>query len=93
LSEGEQEALESVLKGEEPADADAPEALALLNRLLAQLPQDDAWLLRQIELEGRSLADVCAAIGWNRGAARVRLFRARHRLQKLFKRLEKHERI
>ena len=89
LSEEEQFVLESVAVGADPADADAPQALQLLNRLLDQLPATDAWLLRQVELEEKTLAEVCAETGWNGGAARVRLFRARHRLQKMFRQLEK----
>ena len=88
LSEQEQFILESVAAGADPADADAPQALELLNRLLEQLPAIDAWLLRQVELEEKTLAEVCAETGWNGGAARVRLFRARHRLQKQFRQLE-----
>jgi RNA polymerase sigma factor (sigma-70 family) len=89
LSENEQAVVETITAESEPTDADAPQALTLLNRLLEQLPEADAWLLRQIELEQKSLADVCAVAGWNHGAARVRLFRARRRLQALFRKLEK----
>jgi len=89
LSEHEQLVLESVAASVEPGDADAPQALELLNRLLEQLPATDAWLLRRIELEQKSMAEVCAETGWNGGATRVRLFRARHRLQKLFRQIEK----
>ena len=89
LSEEEQFVLESVAATEEPSDADVPRALELLNRLLDHLPATDAWLLRRVELEQKTLAEVCAETGWNGGAARVRLFRARHRLQKQFRQLEK----
>jgi len=89
LSEEEQSVLESIAAGADPADADAPQALELLNRLLEQLPATDAWLLRQVELEEKTLAEVCAETGWNGGATRVRLFRARHRLKTLFRQLEK----
>jgi RNA polymerase sigma-70 factor, ECF subfamily len=89
MSEEAQLLLESVTAAEEPSDADAPQALELLNRLLDQLPATDAWLLRQVELEQKTLAEVCTETGWNGGAARVRLFRARHRLQKQFRQLEK----
>jgi RNA polymerase sigma factor (sigma-70 family) len=92
LSEEEQVVLETISDGAEVSEGDAPEALALFNRLLEQLPAQDAWLLRQIELEEKSLGEVCATAGWNGGAARVRLFRARHRLQKLFRQLEKEQR-
>jgi RNA polymerase sigma-70 factor (ECF subfamily) len=89
LSEEEHFVLESLAAAEAPSDADAPRALELLNRLLDQLPATDAWLLRRVELEQKTLAEVCAETGWNGGAARVRLFRARHRLQKKFRQLEK----
>jgi RNA polymerase sigma-70 factor (ECF subfamily) len=89
LTEQEQAMVETASTETEAADADAPHALALVNRLLGQLPQADAWLLRQVELEQKSLADICAATGWNGGAARVRLFRARRRLHALFRKMEK----
>lgn len=89
LTEEEQAALEMVAHQQENApEADAAQALALFNRLLESLPAQDAWLLREVELERRPLADICAEAGWNSGATRVRLFRARHRLQKLFRGLE-----
>src|SRR5688500_15677980 len=56
--EAELQLLDKVATGSEPADADAPQALSLLNRLLDQLPESDAWLLRQVELEQKSLAEV-----------------------------------
>ena len=88
LSEEQQSILETIAGGDEPADA-AAEAPALLSRLLDQLPQLDAWLIREVELKEKSLTEVCAETGWNRGAARVRLFRARRRLQSLYNKLEK----
>lgn len=69
-------------------DADATSAHALVEKLLAGLPADDAWLLRQIELEQRSIAEVCAVRGWSSGLTRIRLFRARRRLQRLMRQLE-----
>lgn len=88
LTESEQAVVETVTSEAEPADADAPQALTLLNRLLDMLPETDAWLLRQTELEQKSLREVCEAAGWNYGAARVRLFRARRRLQAMFQKLD-----
>lgn len=89
LTEEEQLALESAVSEEDGSNADAPEALNLLNRLLEHLPPRDAWLLRQVELDQRPIAEVAAQAGWNGGATRVRLFRARLRLQALFRSLEK----
>lgn len=64
------------------------DALALIEKLLATLPPADAWLLRVIELEERSLADVCSEAGWNATLTRVRLFRARRRLKQALIHLE-----
>jgi len=89
LTDEEQAVWETLAGASEPADADAPGALALLERLLAQLPSDDAWLLRQVEIEERPLADLCAERGWSGVAARVRLFRARRRLAAAFAALER----
>ena len=64
------------------------DARALIERLLSTLPPADAWLLRAIELEERSLADVCSEAGWNATLTRVRLFRARRRLRAEFEKLD-----
>ncbi|MBM3846475.1 MAG: RNA polymerase sigma factor [Verrucomicrobia bacterium] len=88
LSEEDQQLMDSLAATETPVDADASQALEWLNRLLQSLSPDDAWLLRKVEMEQRPLAEVCAEMGWNRGLTRVRLFRARRRLQKEFSALE-----
>lgn len=88
LSVEDQTFLEGLAEERPQRDADAPRALALWERLLASLPAADAWLLRQIELEERSLAAVCQETGWSAVAARVRLFRARKRLRIAWKKLE-----
>lgn len=82
-------ALEEVAEEADPLEPDAAGALALLETLLAALPVQDAWLLRQLELEQRSIAEVCAETGWNSGLTRIRAFRARRRLQAKFKELER----
>ena len=89
LTADEQGVVERLGDYQPPQDADATSAFVLVERLLEQLPPADAWLLRQVEIEEKSLADVCAQAGWNAGATRVRLFRARHRLQTAMRRLEK----
>ncbi len=89
LSENERTALEMAHAPEGAPEPDAADALALLNRLLDQLPPKEAWLLRQVELENKTIADVCAETGWNPGAARVRLFRARLRLKAEFRKMER----
>jgi RNA polymerase sigma-70 factor (ECF subfamily) len=91
LSEEEQKVIEQAPQPGEAADADAVNALGLVEKLLERLPAADAWLLRRVELEQQTLADVCREAGWNSGAARVRLFRARLRLRAAFRELEKNQ--
>ncbi len=91
FSEEEQAIFAEVPDNREPTDADAGTARSLVEKLFAGLSPDDAFLLRRIELEQQSLAEVCAETGWNSGATRVRLFRARRRLQKLMRELENSE--
>lgn len=88
LTSEEQAVVETLAEERPPPDEDAPNALALAEKLLAELPPADAWLLRQVELEERPLAEVCAETGWNPVAGRVRLFRARRRLQAAWRELE-----
>jgi RNA polymerase sigma-70 factor (ECF subfamily) len=93
LTEEEQQAVAQSADPAEPNDASAmvssnAGARSLVEKLLAALPPKDAWLLRKVELEEQSLAEVCAATGWMSGAARVRLFRARRRLEAAFRALE-----
>jgi RNA polymerase sigma-70 factor (ECF subfamily) len=88
LTAEEQAVLETVTGASAPANADAPGALVLLERLLAGLSPEDAWLLRQVEIEERPLAELCVERGWSGLAGRVRLFRARRRLAAAFRALE-----
>ncbi len=89
LSEDEQRVLENAAPAAEATDADAGHAHVLMEKLLEAMPEADAWLIRQVEIEQKSLADVCGLAGWNAGAARVRLFRARRRLRDAFQELER----
>lgn len=89
LAENEVAALEAAHAPDNAPEPDANDALTLLNKLLERLPAQEAWLLRRVELEEKSIAEVCEETGWNAGAARVRLFRARLKLKKEFRKLEK----
>jgi YHS domain-containing protein len=72
-----------------PAEAEAPSAASLLvERILAQLPPRDAWLIRSIDLEERPFEELCAEMNWRIATGRVRLFRARRRLKKAIADLE-----
>jgi RNA polymerase sigma-70 factor (ECF subfamily) len=92
LGEAEQALLESLAGEIAPADGDLPAAASLLEKLFAALTPDDAWLLRQVELAERPLADLCSELGWNAVAGRVRLYRARRRLTAAWQALERNGR-
>jgi RNA polymerase sigma factor (sigma-70 family) len=87
LSEEQQHLLEQT-----PSEHSAPrEQLAweLLQRLMESLAPAERALLRWLELEQKSIAEVCQLTGWNSGVVRIRAFRARRKLKKLYDALEK----
>lgn len=88
LSPGERAFAEAADPGGGRSDAAPEDALALIDRLLATLRPIDAWLLRRIELDEQSVAEVAAEAGWTAGATHVRLFRARAKLRRALRDLE-----
>lgn len=65
-----------------------PLAWAVLEKLLDQLPPAERTLILWLEIEQRSIAEVCTLTGWNSGVVRIRAFRARRKLKALFQALE-----
>ncbi len=93
LSEKEAEVLDSVLTNEgEVATNDALAARELVYKLLGQLKAEDRLVLRMLDLEQRSVAEISDLTGWNPSLVKVRAFRARRKLGKLFVELERKER-
>lgn len=78
----------AALERVEPSDPAVGEAGEILARLLAALAPDDRLLITWLDLEQKSVADVAALTGWNRGRVHVKAFRARRRLRKLFETLD-----
>jgi RNA polymerase sigma-70 factor (ECF subfamily) len=66
----------------ETPDTSAAEAV---EHLLAQLSPDDRWVIRLLDLEQKSVAEISQLTGWSRPAVKVRAFRARHRLRLLLR--------
>lgn len=93
LSENEVQVLDAVLQAD---DAQTPDdslaARELLEKLLAQLKPQDQVVIRLLDLEQKSVAEVAALTGWNSALVKVRAFRARRKLQKHFDQLKKAER-
>ncbi len=93
LSETEAEVLDNVLTNENDVPAnDAMAAHELVHKLLAQLKPDDQLVVRLLDLEQKSIAEISTITGWNQSLIKVRAFRARRKLQKLFHELQKKER-
>ena len=93
LSEKEAEVLDSVLTTDgEVAANDALASRELVYKLLGQLKADDHLVLRLLDLEQHSVAEISELTGWNPSLVKVRAFRARGKLKKLFEELERKER-
>jgi len=68
----------------EGGDMNNVDALEVLTKLFQLLPDEVAWLLREVELKERSISQVAEEMGWTNTATRLRLFRARKKLKKVF---------
>ncbi len=92
LSSGEAEVLDNVL-ADTRADApgDAFSARELVNRLLDQLKPADRTVIQMLDLEQKTVAEISALTGWGQSMIKVRAFRARQKLQKLFRELKTQE--
>lgn len=93
LSEDEATVLDAVLTSEnEVAASDALAAHELVHKLLDQLKAEDRTVIQLLDLEQKSLAEISELTGWNTTLIKVRAFRARRKLQKLFAELKRKER-
>jgi RNA polymerase sigma factor (sigma-70 family) len=93
LSETEAEVLDAVMtKDDDVAANDAMAAHELVHKLLGQLKADDQMVIRLLDLEQKSIAEIAEITGWNQSLIKVRAFRARRKLQKLFQELQRKER-
>lgn len=93
LSENEAKVLDSVLTSEDAAAPDdALAAHELVHKLLDQLKPQDRLVLQLLDLEQKSIAEISEQTGWNTSLVKVRAFRARRKLQKLFQALKRKER-
>lgn len=92
LSENEAEVLDHVLTDErDTTPADALAARELVHKLLGQLKPADRLVIQLLDLEQKTIAEISALTGWNQTLVKVRAFRARRKLQKLFQELQNKE--
>lgn len=93
LSENEADVLDAVMTNEnDVAAGDALAARELVHKLLDQLKPDDRLVIQLLDLEQKTIAEISALTGWSQSLVKVRAFRARRKLQKLFQELEQKER-
>jgi len=93
LSESEAEVLDNVMTNQNDVPAnDAMASHELVHKLLNQLKPDDQLVVRLLDLEQKTIAEIAQITGWNQSLIKVRAFRARRKLQKLFQELQKTER-
>ena len=93
LSENEAEVLDNVLTDERDVlPGDALAARELVHKLLGQLKPDDRLVIQLLDLEQKTIAEISQITGWNQSLIKVRAFRARRKLQKLFQELQRTER-
>ena len=93
LSETEAEVIGNVMTSETDVPVnDAMAAHELVHKLLDQLKPADRLVIQLLDLEQHSVAEISELTGWNRSLIKVRAFRARGKLRKLFGELEKKER-
>jgi RNA polymerase sigma-70 factor (ECF subfamily) len=91
LSENEAQVLDSVTADDGVAPDDAVATRELLSRLLGQLKPEDRMVVQLLDLEQKTIAEISVLTGWNPSLVKVRAFRARRKLQKLFAELKKKE--
>jgi len=93
LSENEAAVLDAVMTSENDVPAnDAMAAHELVHKLLDQLKPDDRMVIRLLDLEQKTIAEIGELTGWNTSLVKVRAFRARRKLRKLFLELQQKER-
>ena len=90
LTEEGQAVVESLaVEGVNPGESDGLAARELVEQLLVQLSPADRLVVTLLHLKEKSVAEVSALTGWTGAGVKVRAFRARKRLQKFLKQLEK----
>jgi len=94
LSEEQEAALDAVTSSPtgEPHPAHLIGARELVEKLLETLSPEDRLIIRMLEIQECSIADVEKATGWSATYIRVRAFRARRKLNKHFSHLKEERR-
>ena len=73
---------------EDPVEGGRELAVELLGKLFAALNPREQMVVRMIDLQEMSVAEVCEMTGWQASRVRVTAMRARRKLNKTLERLE-----
>ena len=93
LSEAEADVLDAVTTNESDVSPDdAYSAKELVHKLLELLSPEDRMVIQLLDLEQKTIVEISSLTGWNQSLVKVRAFRARRKLQKLFKQIKGSER-
>ena len=89
LGETQAEHLEKTLAGHSEDEAESLEAMReLLNRLIAGLKPREQIVIRLLDLEEKSVQDICDLTGWGSSKVKVTAMRARKKLADHLKKLD-----
>ena len=92
LSEQEEQVLDWLATTNEDLHPDRNTASRdLVERLLGQLKPKDRLVITLMNLEGRSIEETRQLTGWSQAVIKVRAFRARAKLRKLYERVVREE--
>ena len=92
LSEEESERIDRITADTvDDTKSDALAARELVGRLLDRLSPSDRLVITLLELEQRSIEEIRQITGWNSSLIKVRAFRARQKMRKEWKRMERIE--
>ncbi len=89
LSAEDVEFVESIMeRDEERGPSREVDGMGLVQKLLATLKPREQIVMRMLDLEKKSLKEVCAVTGWGLSKVKVTAMRARRKLNENLKRLE-----
>nr|WP_285963433.1 sigma-70 family RNA polymerase sigma factor [Oscillatoria laete-virens] len=66
------------------AELDGSAAAEVVDKLLAALAPEDAAVIRWLEIEDKTVREIQALTGWSAALVKVRAFRARRKLRKIY---------
>jgi RNA polymerase sigma-70 factor (ECF subfamily) len=89
LSDRESDWLERFAGAPGGANEDAEAARQLVARILEQLPPPARLIITLLEIEDRSVKEICQLTGWSVALVKVRAFRARAQMRRILARIAK----